>query len=60
LDHQAPLKLAQKPPGCRHELKTAKFVPLTQPCEAAKETMNAKHVTRIGSARRSGSRFFYV
>jgi hypothetical protein len=35
-------------------------VPLTLPGEAAKETMNAKHAMRIGSARRSGFAIFFV
>src|SRR5208337_4751703 len=48
-------ELAQKPPGRRHELNW-NFVPLTPPCEVVKENMNAKRITRIGSAHRR-SRF---
>jgi hypothetical protein len=58
LDHQAPLKLAQNPPGRRHT-ENKLNVPLTLPGEAAKETMNAKRATRIGSARRSGFAIFF-
>src|SRR5471032_2366760 len=51
LDHQAPLKLAQKPP-VHGELNGKIFVPLTPPCEVAYENMNAKYMTRTGSAQR--------